>query len=128
VGTAAKRIDMTSERALQQLLSIERSGVLDRDDDRKHGYAEMVDVIRDYLGARYRVATLDQTSAELMRSLRKVAPDHERELVAAWLERCDIVKYGGLRATAEDGYAVLEGARQLILATTRDAAPAKEVA
>ena len=53
---------MTSERALQQLLEIERIGVLDRDDDRKAGYAEMVDVIREYLGARYRVATLDLTT------------------------------------------------------------------
>jgi hypothetical protein len=116
----ARRIDMTSERALQQLLAIERSGVLDRDADRKTGYAEMVDVIRDYLGARYRVATLDLTSAELVRSLAKAAvPDAERVLVEGWLERCDIVKYGGLRATAEDAHAVLEAARQLVVTTTR---------
>jgi hypothetical protein len=94
--------------------------VLDRDDDRKTGYAEMVDVIRDYLGARYRVATLDLTSAELVRSLRKAAaPEDERELVERWLERCDIVKYGGLRTTADDARGVLDAARQLIIATTR---------
>ncbi|HEY5947602.1 MAG TPA: BatD family protein [Kofleriaceae bacterium] len=128
-GPAPRRIDMTSERALQQLLQIERSGVLDREDDRKAGYAEMVDVIREYLGARYRVATLDLTSAELMRSLAKVAPDAERALVDTWLERCDIVKYGGLHASADDAHAVLEAARQLVIATTKVVTPgAKEAA
>ncbi len=114
----APRIDMTSERALERLLAIERSGVLDRDDDRKAGYAEMVEVIRDYLGARYRVATLDLTTSELVRALAKVAPEHERLLVEAWLERCDLVKYGGFRATADDGRAVLADARGLVIATT----------
>jgi hypothetical protein len=117
-GPAPRRIDMTSERALQRLLQIERSGVLDRDDDRKAGYAEMVEVIRDYLGARYRVATYDLTSAELMRALSKVAPTNERALVEPWLDRCDIVKYGGMRATTDDARGVLEGARQLVIATT----------
>jgi hypothetical protein len=114
----APRIDMTSERALERLLAIERSGVLDRDDDRKTGYAEMVDVIRDYLGARYRVATLDLTTSELMRALAKIAPDDERARIEAWLERCDIVKYGGFRATGEDAAGVLSGARALVIATT----------
>jgi hypothetical protein len=127
-GPAPRRIDMTSERALEQLLAIERSGVLDRDDDRKRGYAEMVDVIREYLGARYRVATLDLTSAELLRSLANVAPDAERALVTDWLDRCDIVKYGGLRASRDDAHRVLDGARRLIVATTRTSEPAKEAA
>lgn len=118
-GQATRRIDMTSERALARLLEIDRSGILDRDDDRKAGYAQMADVIREYLGARYRVATLDLTTVELMRSLAKVAPADEQRLVETWLERCDIVKYGGLRATAEDAHAVLEGARILVISTTR---------
>jgi hypothetical protein len=90
----------------------------------------MVDVIREYLGARYRVATLDLTTAELLRSLAKVAPGDEQQLVADWLERCDIVKYGGLRTTAEDARGVLTAARELIVATTKDAVKpaAKEAA
>ena len=35
VDAAPRRIDMTSERALERLLAIEQSGVLDRDDERK---------------------------------------------------------------------------------------------
>jgi hypothetical protein len=78
----------------------------------------MVEVIRDYLGARYRVATLDKTTSELSRALSNVAPEHERLLVEAWLERCDLVKYGGFRATAEDGKSALADARALIISTT----------
>jgi hypothetical protein len=65
------------------------------------------------------VATLDLTTAELMRGLAKVAPDDERAQIADWLERCDIVKYGGLKATAEDARGVLDGARTLVMTTTR---------
>jgi mannose-6-phosphate isomerase class I len=65
------------------------------------------------------VATLDLTTAELMRSLAKVAPDDERAQIAAWLERCDIVKYGGMHASAGDAHAVLDGARTLVMTTTR---------
>jgi hypothetical protein len=114
-----RKLDMTSERAIQQLLAIEQSGVLDRDDDRKRGYAEMVEVIREYTGARYRVVTLDQTTAELMRALKKVAPADECAQIAHWLERCDIVKYGGLKATGDDARGVLDGARTLVMTTTR---------
>jgi hypothetical protein len=114
-----RRLDMTSERALERLLAIEQSGVLERDDDRKGGYGEMTEVIREYLGGRYRVATLDLTTAELLRGLAKVAPDDERAQIASWLERCDIVKYGGLRASTDDAHAVLAGARTLVMTTTR---------
>jgi hypothetical protein len=114
-----RRMDMTSERALERLLAIDRSGVLDRDDERKAGYDQMVTVIREYLAARYRIATYDLTTYELTRALTKVAPAHEQKLVEEWLERCDIVKYGGFRATDADAHGVLEAARQLVIQTTR---------
>jgi hypothetical protein len=124
-----RRMDMTSERALEQLLAIDRSGVLDRDDDRKAGYEQMASVIREYLAARYRIVTYDLTTYELMRALAKVAPEQEQKLVEDWLERCDIVKYGGFRATDADAHGVLEAARQLVIQTTRaPGAAVKEVA
>ncbi len=117
-AVAPRRIDMTSERALERLLAIERAGVLARDDERKDGYRQMVEGIRDYLGARYRVATLDLTTSELVRALAPSAPEDERALIEAWLERCDLVKYGGLRATAAQATDVLAAARELVVATT----------
>ena len=123
------RVDMTAERALERLLVIERSGVLGRDADRKLGYAEMVEVIRQYLGARYRLAIHDLTSSELLARLAGVAPVDELDGVTGWLEGCDLVKYGGLRATATEAGKALDDARALIVATSQPgAASTKEAA
>jgi len=114
-----RRIDMTGERALERLLAIEKSCVLERDADRKTGYAEMVEVIREYLGARYRIAIHDLTSSELVRRLGKLAPHEEVELVSGWLDGCDLVKYGGQRATPAEAGKALDDARALIVTTTQ---------
>lgn len=112
-----RRIDLTGERALERLLAIEQACVLERDADRKAGYADMVDVIREYLGARYRIAIHDLTSSELVRRLDRIAPHDEVGRVAAWLDGCDLVKYGGRRATPAEAGQVLEAARALIVTT-----------
>jgi hypothetical protein len=119
VAMPRRRIDMTAEKALAALLAIKASGVLDRDGDRKRGYSEMVDVIRDYLGARYRMATRDLTSRELVRELASIAPDAELEMVESWLERCDRVKYGGQKVTPVHAHSALDDARALIVTTTQ---------
>ncbi|TMQ02811.1 MAG: hypothetical protein E6J91_49960 [Deltaproteobacteria bacterium] len=112
------RIDMTGARALERLLAIEQSGVLDRDAERKAGYTEMVEVIRDYLAARYRIAIHDRTSSELAARLAALAPAGEIDLVRRWLEDCDVVKYGGERATPAEAGKALDDARALIVTTT----------
>ena len=119
VVAAPRRIDMTSTRALERLMAIEQAGVLERDDERRDGYADMVEVIREYLGMRYHVATLDLTSSELIRRLERVAPTDERALIETWLESCDLVKYGGLRTTPADAKHTLDDARALIVTTTQ---------
>ena len=120
-----RAFDSAGERALARLLAIERSGVLDRDDDRKHGYTEMVETIRDYVASRYRVVTADLTSSELLRRLVAIAPAAECGLIETWLEACDIVKYGGLKATAARARQTLDDARGLVVATTRANEPTK---
>jgi hypothetical protein len=114
-----RKMDMTSEKALAALLAIETSGVLADREQRREGYAKMVEVIREYLGARYRVATLDLTSSELVRKLGGIAPDEERMLVEEWLETCDLVKYGGLRTTTDEAQVVLDDARALVVTTSQ---------
>jgi hypothetical protein len=113
-----RRMDMTSERALERLLAIEQAGVLDRDDDRKAGYLEMVEVVRDYVGARYRIHATELTSSELLHRLARAAPPEEVALVGGWLEQCELVKYGGLRATRDQAHGTLDDARALIVTTT----------
>ncbi len=112
-----RRLDMTSERALERLREIELSGALDRDGGRKRGYADMADVIREYVGARFAIqAARELTSRELVGELGRAAPPRDRDLVAAWLERCDPVKYGGVLATSAGAKALLEEARALVAA------------
>jgi len=120
-----RRIDMTGERALERLLAIEQSCVLERDADRKAGYAEMVEVIREYLGVRYRFAVRDLTSSELLRRLDELAPQGERGLVSGWLDGCDLVKYGGRRASPAEAGKALDDARALIVTTTEPRAGAR---
>ncbi len=119
VFAVPRKFDSASDRALHKLEEIEDSGVLDRDDDRKTGYAEMVEVIREYIGSRYRVATFDLTTIELLKKLAKLASAGEQTMIETWLERCDIVKYGGLKATVADAKKTLEDARALVVTTSQ---------
>jgi hypothetical protein len=106
-----KKLDMTSERALERLRAIERSGVLESNDKRKAGYADMADVVREYVGARYGIqAARELTSGELIAAV----PERAREVVAAWLERCDPVKYGGERGTSNGAAQTMDEAKQLV--------------
>lgn len=114
----ARRLDTTSERALERLLAIEQSGVLARADDRKAGYADMGSVVRDYLAGRYRFATAELTTSELMRGLAKRASAADATLVEAWIARCDLVKYGGARVSEAEANDALAGARELVMKTT----------
>ncbi|MBA2544285.1 MAG: hypothetical protein H0V17_31865, partial [Deltaproteobacteria bacterium] len=123
-----RKFDSASDRALHKLMEIEESGILDRDDDRKKGYAQMVEVIREYVGSRH-VATRggDLTTSELMKKLDGSASREERVLIAGWLERCDIVKYGGFKASATDAKKTLEDARALVVTTSQMPANAPAV-
>ncbi len=115
-----RHLDTPSARALAKLLKIETSGVLDRDDDRKDGHAQMVDVIREYLGSRYRVITSDLTSSELLRRLAPpVSPVEEHAMIETWLERCDLVKYGGVIGSSSTARLTLDDARTLVVTTTK---------
>lgn len=112
------RVDMTGERALERLLAIEHSCVLERDRDRKAGYAEMVEVIREYLAARYRIAVHDLTSSELVQRLASTAAPDELTVTASWLAGCDLVKYSGQPASPAEAGKALDDARALIVTTT----------
>lgn len=121
VGTAVaapRHLDGPSERALERLLAIERGGQLARDAERKPGYAAMVEVIRDYVGERYRVTTADLTSSELLRRLARAVPPAAYAAIADWLEACDLVKYGGFAASPGDAQRALDAARAVIVETT----------
>jgi len=117
VNGPRRKIDMTSERALERLRSIEQAGALTKDTERRSGYAEMTDVVRDYLGARFGVMTGEMTSAELLRALTGKLDDRATALVERWLGRVDLVKYGNFPASRDEAYETLEAARTVVVST-----------
>lgn len=118
-GVRVPRTDMTADRALVQLQALERTGALARDADRKAGYTEMVEIVRAYLGVRFHLAVLDLTSAELVARLAEAAHTDDVARISAWLAGCDLVKYGALRATADEAGQALADARGVITQTSR---------
>jgi hypothetical protein len=116
-GVRAPRTDMTADRALAQLAAL--AAALARDAERKAAYTEMVEVVRAYLGARFHLAVLDLTSAELVDKLGEAAHADDAARVAAWLADCDLVKYGALRATADEAAQALADARGVIAHTSK---------
>jgi hypothetical protein len=69
-------------------------------------------VLRTYVGAEYGLHAPRQTSPEFLASIaaaRKFT-DADRQLLAQFLERCDLIKFARIDATAEDGGRLLESA------------------
>ena len=72
-------------------------------------------------------------AADLRNVVKKVSDGgiltpQEREMIECWLDRCDVVKYGGLRASAPEAQAVLDDARVLVVTTTQLQEAAKHAA
>ena len=118
---------MTSERALERLLAIEQSGVLDRDDDRKAAYLDMDEVIRDYLGraVRHRHRRGDHRRAAA-RAATADPPRPTTAIVGAGSSAATLVKYGGYRATRDEARGDSRARATLVMATT--VKPAEEAA
>lgn len=88
--------------AMGRLEDLERSGRLAQEDPRKV-VAELSEILREYLGLRYRFYALDMTSTQLLErvrtlDLRGLTPDELR----AFTDTTDLVKFAGLPATPEE--------------------------
>ncbi|MCB9564616.1 MAG: hypothetical protein H6708_29885 [Kofleriaceae bacterium] len=121
--TSKRRIGGPAAEALARLEAIDSSGMLAR--DRKVAYTEMVDVLQTFLARQYAAPLEDATSGELRRWLADARmPASARLGLSRWLEDCDLVKFGGLAATVEDGRGHLVQARDLVLAIATSPAAA----
>ena len=79
------------ERAEAEFTRIERLGLLDAG-ERGRYITLMIEVLRDYLAARYTEATLSHTSSELLRALQgQRSIPHDR--LARLLNEADLIKF-----------------------------------
>ncbi|MEA3212993.1 MAG: hypothetical protein QOE70_6050 [Chthoniobacter sp.] len=70
------------------------------------------DVLRTYIGAEYRLHAPQQTSPEFLASISKSVKfsDSDRQLLAGFLERCDLIKFARIDADAAESSRLLESA------------------
>jgi hypothetical protein len=112
---AAARVDErpAHDVALEKLRALAGGPELAADDRRPFYFAH-TEIVREYLGRRYGLTTLELTTRELLDALERVDLGPGRDALAAWLEACDLVKYAGARATEEEAQAALAQAVDLV--------------
>ena len=70
------------------------------------------DVLRTFIGRQYRLHAREQTSAEFLSAISRSVKfsENEKSLLAAFLERCDLIKFARIDATSADSAQLLESA------------------
>lgn len=83
---------------------------------------EVSDVLRAYLRDEYGLSATTQTSREFLEtvSTRNVFNVEEREALAGFLEKSDLIKFARLHATTADCSALLEQADKLVRSRTAE--------
>jgi hypothetical protein len=83
----------------------------------KRYYYTVSEVLKRYLTRRFGFPALDQTTTEIVRSM-KLAKTPEREGFGEFFQRSDMVKYAKFVPPATEAAAVIPTARELVQATT----------
>ncbi len=70
------------------------------------------DVLRSYIGGQYRLHAREQTSTEFLAEISRSVKfsGNEKDLLAGFLERCDLIKFARIDATNADSGQLLGSA------------------
>ena len=82
-----------------------------------HAMSALVfDIVRRYLEGRYGVRAPELTTEEFLQEAQRAAAlaANHRELLSAFLERCDRVKFAGYRPDSDESMATLKAARAFV--------------
>lgn len=77
---------------------------------------QVSDILRQYVSAQYHLHATEQTSPEFLADAAK-SPHFtgaDKQLLANFLEHCDLIKFARVDATVEDGKALLEQAVRFV--------------
>lgn len=79
-------------------------------------FVELSAIVRQYLEGRYQVRAPELTTEEFLQEARRAAglSAEHRDLLTAFLERCDRVKFAGYRPDADESLATLKAARAFV--------------
>jgi hypothetical protein len=112
----AVRIKITaSDAALDRLAALELRGA-PAGDDTDAWFVELSSIVRRYLEARYDIRAPELTTEEFLQVASRSADltEGHREMLSAFMVRCDRVKFAGDRPEAEDSLATLRAARGFV--------------
>ena len=103
------------EVAVRRLGDLEHRGAPD-DAAADSWFVELSAIVRLYLEGRYQVRAPELTTEEFLQEARRAAglSSEHRDLLTAFLERCDRVKFAGYRPDADESLATLKAARAFV--------------
>ena len=121
---AVERVRLTAhERAMRRLGALETRG-FPRAEEADAWYVELSDIVRRYVEDRYAVRAPELTTEEFLVEARRSFSGPHRDLLGAFLERCDRVKFAGYSPGQQESQDALSAARQF-LDETRPEGPAE---
>ena len=105
-----------AEIAFGRLAVLEGRGLPEGRDAADGWYVELSDIVRRYIEDRFGIRAPELTTEEFLREARRAgrAERAARELLSAFLERCDRVKFAGHEPAADESQAALGRARRLV--------------
>jgi hypothetical protein len=81
-------------------------------------YTQLADVVRRYLGDRYGLPALRQTTSEFLKAVREApALAGEEEFLREFLEGCDLAKFAGVRPDPAEWGRAVDSARAFVRRT-----------
>lgn len=106
------------ELALEDLDALEQSPFI-AEKKFKEFYTRAADILRIYLGRRYRINAIDLTSWELLCVLEAInVEENARTILERMLNRCDLVKFAKHIPQEAEHAATLEEGRRVVRMTT----------
>lgn len=102
------------EIAFEELDKLENSGLVN-EGRIKEFYIALADIVRTYLGAVYKIETLDRTTSEIFSQLRTAVKDLKITMpIRELFDNCDLVKFAKYRPEANECSADLARARNIV--------------
>lgn len=108
IKTEVKQVAPPHTIALEKLYEL-RERKLWQSDQVKLYYSELTDIIREYLEMRYGIKALEQTTEDILASLRRIdISEGNRELLYQMLELADLVKFAKQKPLAAENEMSME--------------------
>jgi hypothetical protein len=119
-------IKTADEIALEQLESLANEKLWQQGKTKEY-YVRLSDIMRVYIEQRYRIPAMEQTSDEILRSLRSILDDAHRVRLRQVLLLSDLVKFAKEHPIGTENEMTLQNAKEFVIETKQVVKPATEV-